>query len=350
MSVKEKDAGRLSQGSAKTTVLAADMGGTKTDMALCSFKKGSFSVIRKAQFKNKNFDSPGDVIAAFLEKCGSVDIDGATIGVAALIEDAERASFTNLDWTVDAAELSERFGIKDISLINDLVATSWGLPLLEDDKIDTLQQGIRGDGNAILIASGTGLGEAILFNKDGSFYPSPSEGGHTDFAPSGVTQQGLLANLSVAYDHVSVERVASGPGLKNIYDFLVAGRRADPTLEGRFSIEDPSAVISEEAEKGDGFAICKRALDIFVSILGAEAGNLALKALPSGGVYIAGGIPPKIIKTLKDGAFIRAFQKKGRFSEYLSTLPVHVVLEPKAALYGAANHAYSRIKGKTLIF
>jgi glucokinase len=355
--------------SAKTIVLAGDMGGTKTDLALFAFKKDSFSIINKFQFKNIDFNSPGDVIEAFKEKCGNVDIRGATIGVAARIEDDETARFTNLDWTVDARELAGRFGLKRFTLINDLVATSWGLPMIPSDMFCSLQSPEQGNGkaksgNAVVIGAGTGLGEVILNSTGDSaasgnpiFYPSATEGGHCDFAPNGPVQQGLLAYLSTRYSHVSVERVASGPGLKNIYDFLMDGRRASVTLEDRFRREDSSAVISQEAQSTDGFAICKEALDIFVSILGAEAGNLALKALPSAGVYIAGGIPQKILSALKEpkvgcsqGAFIRAFRNKGRFSDYLATISVQVVLEPKAALYGAANHAYSSLKGLPLSF
>ncbi len=341
--------GRTGQALAKTLVLAGDMGGTKTDLALFSLKEGSFSIRKKAQFKNKDFSSPAAVIKVFLDRCGSVDIAAATIGVAARI-DGGRASFTNLDWVVDARELAARFGVGEVFLINDLVAASWGLPMLDEDMFCCLQKGRRGDGNAVMVAAGTGLGEVILNGRDGDFYPSASEGGHSDFAPNGPVQQGLLAYLYAKFGHVSIERVVSGPGLKNIYDFLMNGRRPNPTLEGRFCMEDPSAVISEEAAKEDGFKVCKEALDIFISVLGAEAGNLALKTLPAAGVYIAGGIPWQVIKALREKTFLNAFRDKGRFGEYLSSLPVYVVLEPKIALYGAANHAYSRLTARPLSF
>ncbi|VAW37218.1 Glucokinase [hydrothermal vent metagenome] len=351
MSNIKKGPSRSKQALAKTLVLAGDMGGTKTDLALFSFKEGSFSIRKKAQFKNKDFSSPAAVIEAFLERCGEVDIAAATIGVAARI-DGGRASFTNLDWVVDERELAARFGTGKVSLVNDLVAASWGLPMLGEDMFYCLQKGRRGEGNAVMVAAGTGLGEVILNGRAGIFYPSASEGGHSDFAPSGLVQQGLLAYLYAKFGHVSVERVVSGPGLKNIYDFLMNGRRPNPTLADRFRMEDPSAVISEEAAKEDGFKVCKEALDIFISALGAEAGNLALKTLPAGGVYIAGGIPWKIIKALRqeEETFMNAFRNKGRFSDYLGDLPVYVVLEPKVALYGAANHAYSRLTARPLSF
>jgi len=347
---------RLSNDVANAVVLAGDMGGTKTDLAILSFKDGFFSVRKKAQFQNKDYGSARAVIGAFMDKCGPVEINAATIGVAARIDDG-RASFTNLDWVVDAEELAAGIGIKDLSLVNDLVATSWGFPMLEPDMFRCLQEGRRGKGNAVVIAVGTGLGEVTLSSREEDtdaghsvFYPSPSEGGHSDFAPNGAVQQGLLAYLYTRFGHVSVERVLSGPGLKNIYDFLMDGRRPNPTLTDRFRQEDPPAVISDEAAKDDGFEVCKEALEIFISVLGAEAGNLALKTLPSAGVYIAGGIPWKIIKALKQDIFIEAFRDKGRFKGYMSSLPVSVVLEPKVALYGAANHAYSRLVGRPLSF
>ncbi len=348
--------GRLSKDAVNAVVLAGDMGGTKTDLALFSFKDDFFSVRKKAQFQNKDYDSAGAVIGAFLDKCGHVDIDGVTIGVAALIS-GTKASFTNLDWVVDSEDLAASIGIRDLSLINDLVATSWGIPMLEPDMFHCLQKGQRGKGNAAVIAVGTGLGEVTLSSREEEtgvghsvFYPSPSEGGHSDFAPNGAVQQGLLAYLYARFGHVSVERVVSGPGLKNIYDFLMNGRRPNPTLIDRFRQEDPPSVISDEAARDGGFEVCKEALNIFISVLGAEAGNLALKTLPSGGVYIAGGIPCKIIKALREDTFIKAFIDKGRFKDYMSSLPVTVVLDPKVALYGAANHAYSRLVGRPLSF
>ncbi len=347
---------RLSKDAVNAVVLAGDIGGTKTDLAIFSFKDGFFSVRKKAQFQNKDYDSARAVIQAFLDKYDHLDLDAVTIGVAARIS-GTKACFTNLDWGVDSEDLAASIGIRDLYLINDLVATSWGLPMLDADMFHCLQKGSRGKGNAVVIAAGTGLGEATLSSMEEEteaghsiFYPSPSEGGHSDFAPNGVVQHGLLAYLYARFGHVSVERVVSGPGLKNIYDFLMDGRRPNPTLTDRFRQEDPSAVISDEAARCGGFEVCKEALDIFISVLGAEAGNLALKTLPSGGVYVAGGIPWQIIKALKEDTFIRAFTDKGRFKDYMSSLPVSVVLEPKVALYGAANHAYSRLVGRALSF
>ncbi len=354
MSIKGKS--RLSKEALNAVVLAGDMGGTKTDLALFSFKDGFFSVRKKAQFQNKDYDSASAVIRAFLDKYGPVEIDAVTIGVAARIS-GTKASFTNLDWVVDSEELAASIGIRDLYLINDLVATSWGFPMLDSDMFHCLQQGRRGKGNAAVIAVGTGLGEATLSSMEEEteaghsiYYPSPSEGGHSDFAPNGAIQQGLLAYLYARFGHVSVERVVSGPGLKNIYDFLMDGRRPNPTLNDRFRQEDPPTVISDEAAREGGFGVCKEALKIFISALGAEAGNLALKTLPSGGIYIAGGIPCKIIKALREDTFIKAFIDKGRFKDYMSSLPVFVVLEPKVALYGAANHAYSHLVGRHLSF
>jgi glucokinase len=225
-------------------------------------------------------------------------------------------------------------------LINDLEATAYGLFTLEEKEVFVLHEGLKvAEANIGLIAAGTGLGESILF-WDGRYHrPSASEGGHADFAPRTAREIDLLRYLIPRFGHVSYERVLSGPGLVNIYQFLKdeAGFSEPEWLAERITTEDPGAVISEVALAGEA-EICVQALDLFASVYGAEAGNLALRAKALGGIYIGGGIAPKILKKLKDGTFMRSFLDKGRYSEFVSTIPVKVVLNEQAALQGAAYY------------
>jgi glucokinase len=226
-------------------------------------------------------------------------------------------------------------------LINDLKATGYGLLLLRPDELVTLNTGnVHVTGNTALIAAGTGLGEAILHWNGTRYEPVASEGGHADFAPRNDLEIDLLKYLLQRFPHVSYERVLSGPGLFNIYTFMRdAGYAAEePSVVEKFKQSDPSAVISEAALAGHS-ELCTRALNTFISIYGAEAGNLALKAMAVSGIYLGGGIAPKIVGKLQDGEFMRAFTAKSRLSALLQGIPVYVILNPKTALYGAASAA-----------
>jgi glucokinase len=227
-------------------------------------------------------------------------------------------------------------------LLNDLEAAAYGIFTLESQELFTLNQGVSGQrGNKVLIAAGTGLGEATLFDDGSDYHPSASEGGHGDFAPTDETQIDLLRHLIKKFRHVSYERVVSGPGIASIYGFLRDnGRLEEPDwLKQKISAaEDMSVVISHEGLTGSS-AICVQALNLFVSVYGAEAGNLALRGKATGGVYIGGGIAPKILAKLEDGTFMRAFLDKGRYLELLSGMPVRVILNDQAALQGAAFYA-----------
>ncbi len=321
-------------------ILAGDVGGTKTELGLYGVEGGGIRTLCLEKFTNSGFAAPEDIIDKFLEGQDG-PIASAVLGVAAPVADNE-CTFTNLTWSLDGGEIGKRFDIGKVKLINDLVATAWGIGLLSEKDLYPLQPGKPGSGNGAVIAAGTGLGEVLLFREgDGkTLRPSASEGGHADFAPRTEVEVALLAYLRDKFGHVSYERVVSGAGLKDIYDFLRIKKGAsgpDP-LKGSFESEDPAAVIAGEAlSKGD--ETCRKALGIFVSVYGAEAGNLALKVLPTGGLYVAGGIAPKIIDVLKDGTFMDAFRDKGRFREFLSGVPVYVVLDPGTALLGAAHVA-----------
>jgi glucokinase len=248
----------------------------------------------------------------------------------------------NLPWLIDGGELRRALKLDAPALLNDLEAAAYGIFTLEEDEFHTLNQGARHPtGSKALIAAGTGLGEATLHDDGRHFHPLASEGGHADFAPRDDLEIELLRHLIGRFGHVSYERVLSGPGFFNIYRFLKeSGRFEEPTwLTERLAAgEDPSAVVAKAALAKEA-EICVKALDLFVSIYGAEAGNLALRAKSLRGLYVGGGIAPKILDKLKDGAFMRAFTDKGRYADLLAAVPVHVVLNDQAALRGAAYYA-----------
>lgn len=323
-------------------VMAGDIGGTKTLLGLYSDCGDRLEALVEASFANKEYSSIDAVIDGFLSRLDKIDsgrIRSATLGVAGPVH-GDRGTLTNLSWTIDAGELGARFSIRDISVINDLVATAWYVDAVADEDLFVLKPGTPQKGNAVVIAAGTGLGEAILFWDGRGYIPSASEGGHTDFAPTTPMQSDLLDYLAEIYGHVSYERVLSGRGLASIYSFLKSRRDSvEPAyLAKRFETEDAAAVISSEAINGHD-KNCTDALDIFISVYGAEAGNLALKGFAVGGVYIAGGIAPKILPAMERGGFTEGFIKKGRFERLMNSIPVYVIMNRKAALRGAAIHA-----------
>ena len=257
-----------------------------------------------------------------------------------------RLRLTNLPWTLDSRELAAGLDIEHVFLINDLEANGYGVAELSADQIYTLSEGDPSQiGNRALIAAGTGLGEGFLVWNGRTHIPYPSEGGHADYAPRNEDEIDLLRFLKQKYNgRVSYERVISGMGLTNIYEFLreVRGMEEPAWLAERMAAApDPNAVITEMALAAKS-EICEKALDMFVSAYGAEAGNLALKVLSVGGLYVGGGIAPRILEKLKDGTFMKAFTDKGRLSQLLINMPVRVILEPRAALLGAASYAEAK--------
>jgi len=256
-----------------------------------------------------------------------------------------RLKLTNLPWVLDCEELSFGLRIQHLFLINDLEANGYGIPELHTDQIHVLSEGDPSAvGNRGLVSAGTGLGQAILVWNGKMHIPMASEGGHCDFAPRNELEIDLLRYLQRELKgRVSFERVVSGIGLKNIYSFLrdEKGMEEPAWLKERMQREDPNAVIGELGENGSN-ELCAKALDMFASAYGAEAGNLALKVLSVGGLYLGGGIAPKILKTMKDGAFMKAFVDKGRLSDLLIQMPVRIILESRAALLGAAAYAEAR--------
>jgi len=318
--------------------LVGDVGGTKTSLAIVDPSAGPRRWVRAATLPSRDFPDLVGLVRAFLAQ-GSERIERACFGVAGPVR-AGRVHLTNLNWLLDEQELARSFQLTEAILINDLEAIATAVPYLLPDELHTLNAGQPVPHSAIaVIAPGTGLGEAFL-TWDGTRYRAhPSEGGHTDFAPRNALELELLRFLLERFDHVSYERLCSGQGMPNIYAFLKeTGRAEEPAwLADRLAgAPDPTPIIVEAALGADPPPICQKALELFVSILGAEAGNLALKTLALGGVYVAGGIPPRILPKLDDGTFLRAFQAKGRLSDIMAGIPVHVVLQPQAPLIGAA--------------
>jgi glucokinase len=322
-------------------ILAGDVGGTKVHLALYDFKDGKLDYSRDEKYPAKEYAGLEEIVKQFL---GGAKVDAACFGVPGPVRNG-RLRLTNLPWTLDSRELSANLGITHVFLINDLEANGYGVAELSADQIYTLAEGDASQiGNRALIAAGTGLGEGLLIWNGRTHVPYPSEGGHSDYAPRNEDEIDLLRFLKQKYDgRISQERVISGMGLTNVYDFLrdVRGMEVPKWLAERIAKEDPNAVITEcgLAAKSE---ICEKALDMFVSAYGAEAGNLALKILSVGGVYVGGGIAPRIIEKLKDGTFIKAFTDKGRLSQLLINMPVRIILESRAALLGAAAYAEAR--------
>ncbi len=322
-------------------ILAGDVGGTKVHLALYDFINGKLSYSRDARYPAKDFSGLEEIVRLFL---GSDTVTSACFGVPGPVRDG-RLRLTNLPWTLDSRELSFMLKIDHVFLINDLEANGYGVAELTPDQIFTLSEGDASQiGNRALIAAGTGLGEGILAWNGKLHIPMPSEGGHSDYAPRNEDEIDLLRYLKQKYNgRISFERVVSGMGFTNIYDFLrdVRGMEEPEWLRARMESEDPNAVITELALAAKS-EICEKTLDMFVSAYGAEAGNLALKVLSIGGLYIGGGIGPRILEKLKDGTFMKAFTDKGRLSQLLINMPVRVILESRAALLGAAAYAEAR--------
>ena len=322
-------------------ILAGDVGGTKVHLALFDFTDGDLKHTRDQVFPAKQYAGLEEIVKEFLV---SEKVTAACFGVPGPVRDG-RLRLTNLPWTLDSRELARDLGIDYVFLINDLQANGYGIAELGADQIYTLSEGDTSQmGNRGLISAGTGLGEAFLVWDGRDYVPYPSEGGHSDYAPRNEDEIELLRFLRQKYNgRISFERVVSGMGLTNVYEFLRDGKGLEEPvwLAERMRQEDPNAVITESALKAKS-QLCEKTLDMFVSAYGAEAGNLALKVLSVGGLYVGGGIAPRILEKLKDGTFLKAFTDKGRLSQLLVNMPVRVILESRTALIGAAAYAEAR--------
>lgn len=320
-------------------ILAGDIGGTKTNLALFEADGVQLKPIVEATFPSHEHTGLEDIVQRFLS-AHAVRVEQASFGVAGPVRHG-RCEAVNLAWVVDAQPLACLLGLETVGLINDLEANAYGIAALTPQDLIVLNAGTpEAEGNAAVIAAGTGLGEAGLYWDGKRHRPFASEGGHADFAPRRALEVELLRYLLAEFEHVSWERVLSGPGLYNVYRFLRdTGRGVEPPwLRKEMRQHDPSAAISRAGLAGT-CGLCVQALDLFVSLYGAEAGNLALKVMATGGVFIGGGIAPKIIDKLKAGTFMQAFMGKGRLKPLLEAMPVRVILNDKTALLGAARYA-----------
>ncbi len=328
-------------------ILAGDVGGTKVHLSLYAFDDGRLQHVIDEKFPARDYPGLEAVVRAFLDKHPHDEITSACFGVPGPVRNG-RLKLTNLPWLLDARELARNLDIDHLFLINDLEANGYGIPELTRDQVYTLSLGDPSAlGNRGLVSAGTGLGEAVLMWNGKMHVPVASEGGHCDFAPRNDLEIDLLRYLQRSLKgRVSYERVISGIGLKSVYAFLrdERGLQESPELRDRMAHEDPNAVIGELGQSGAS-ELCAQALDIFVAVYGAEAGNLALKVLATGGLFIGGGIAPKILDKMKDGAFLHAFTDKGRLSELLVQTPVHIILESRAALLGGARDGAARAGG-----
>ncbi|MFO7707818.1 MAG: glucokinase [Desulfobacterales bacterium] len=325
----------------ETVLLAGDIGGTKTDLAVFSSADLRAPLV-EATFVSRDYPSLEVLVREFLSRVEN-RVERAGFGVAGPVVGG-KARITNLPWVIDETDLAGELGLPRVSLLNDLQAIAAAVPFLSAGDLQTLNPGRLAPGGAIaVIAPGTGLGEAYLVWDGARYRACPSQGGHADFAPANARELGLLRYLSERFGHVSYERVCSGKGLPNIHAYLKESgtTRANGRPAGQMAAaEDPTPVIVAAAlDPERPCALCRAALELFVSVLGAEAGNLALKIMASGGVYLGGGIPPRILPVLQKGLFMEAFRRKGRMSMLMEEIPVHVILYPRAALLGAAHSA-----------
>ena len=319
-------------------ILAGDVGGTKTSLALYRREARGLLRNRMATYRSREHAGLDPILRDFLQGGGAVE--RACIGVAGPVEGG-RCRLTNLEWEVDEASLRQSLGVREAYLINDLQATASSLPFLQESDRATIREGTADpQGNMAVLAAGTGLGEGFLVASGAGYIPFPSEGGHVDFAPRDDREVRLHAFLRAKYGHVSVERVLSGPGLHDIYRFLLdaEGMAEEPGIAAEVAGGEPQRAIVRHGLAG-GPGTCAEALRVFCSFYGAAAGNLALQYLATGGVYLGGGIAPAILPALRRGEFLSAFLDKGRMRTLLSLVPVVVILDPAAPLLGAASFA-----------
>jgi glucokinase len=335
-------------------LLAADVGGTKTLLGLFARAPERPTRIEVGEFSTLDYDDLVPMIREFLKANGleARAIEAATFGVAGAVTD-QIARLTNVPWLVDSAAIEEAAGLRRVHVLNDLEAMAYSVAVLEPSELAILQQGVaQPEGHAAVIAAGTGLGEAFLHNIDGRFIPGASEGGHADWGARTPREIEMLSALVRIYGRCSVEHILSGPGLVNIYQFThdAFGSRTLITLAafvpartcaGVGTIDDPSdlpAAISRSA-LDKRCPLCEESLEMFVAAYGAEAGNLALRTVATAGVYVGGGIAPKILQALETGTFVDAFRAKEPLSAFVATIPIAVILNPEAGLLGAAVHA-----------
>ena len=334
MTIKKRDA----------LVLAGDIGGTKTSVGLFVMGKKRPDSLAVESFPSREAPDLENILERFLQG-NPAPISSACFGIAGPVING-RCRTTNLPWVVSEAGMKRRFHWRHVRLLNDLAAAALAIPFLRRSELVSLNKGImQKEGNLALLSPGTGLGQAMLAFAEGKYVPLSSEGGHVSFSPTTEEEIELWRYLREKFDHVSVERVLSGPGLVNIYSWLRDSGQFEepPWLKALMKQGDPAKTISENALRKEQ-ALCVESLHLYVSMLGSAAANLALTSMAVGGVYLGGGIPPKILPALKQESFLKAFMAKGRFADFLARIPVRVILNDKAALLGAAHCGFEALK------
>lgn len=319
----------------RSMLLAGDVGATKTLLGLFEADRQRPAAVAIRSFRTADFVGLGDVIAEFLREWPGQSVQAACFGVAGPVI-GRRARLTNARWEVDAEAIQQYLGVRQVCLLNDMVALAWAVPVLRPDELLVLQHGSPDEtGNRAVMAAGTGLGTVLLANVGGRFIPIPSEGGNVDFAARTPRELLLLGALTQQYGRARLEHVVSGPGIANIHRF--AHPHGCPHIDPAGDPEEiPSLVTQAALERR--CAACAETLETFVAAYGAAAGNLALTALSTGGVYLGGGIAPKILPALQTPVFLEAFQAKAPLEELLQRIPVRVILNAEAALLGAASY------------
>jgi len=322
-------------------ILAGDIGGTNARLAYFQPQNGDLRLISERVFPSREYTELGEIVSQFL-KDSAVQPEVACFGIAGPVRNG-RVETSNLPWIIEQSRLAKQIQLPATLLINDLEASAWGIGALNAQDLVSLNGVAPSVGNQAIIAPGTGLGEAGLLWNGSRHQVFACEGGHADFAPQGELQIQLLQFLASRYGHVSYERILSGPGLVNVYEFLrEKGCGQEPAgFAAQIAREDAAAAISRAALNGTN-QLAEAALDLWISVYGAEAGNLALKTMATGGIFLGGGISPKILPKLTGPAFMRTFLEKGRLRPLLESIPVHVITNDKAGLLGAARCAATR--------
>ena len=323
-------------------ILAGDIGGTNARLAYFQPQNGRFHLVSERVFPSRDHRGLGEIVTQFLDESGTLP-EAACFGIAGPVRNG-RVETSNLPWVIEQSVLANQIHLAATLLINDLEASAWGIGALGIEDLVTLNPGAGSvAGNQAVVAPGTGLGEAGLFWDGSRHHVFACEGGHTDFAPRGELQIELLRFLVAKFGHVSYERILSGPGLVNVYELLRASGcgKESAELSAAMKAGDPAAAISQAALSGED-SLAGKALDLWIAVYGAETSNLGLKIMSTGGLFLAGGISPKILPKLKGSLFMEAFLEKGRMRALVEAMPVHVVTNEKAGLLGAARCAAVR--------
>lgn len=328
-------------------LLVGDIGGTKTDLMILAPTAEHFAPLERARLQSAEYADLSSLLQEFLSTTG-LRITRACLDVAGPVVDG-RAQLTNLPWDVDGAQLCRELDLEAVDILNDLAAVAHAIPVLQSQDLLTLNAGSEHPrGTKAIIAPGTGLGEAFLVWDGQGYQPCPSEGGHADFAPPTKALEALLPYMRTRVEHVSYELVCSGIGIPYLYDFFrdCGDDKESPALAEELAVahDRTPLIIAHALDPRSPCPLCRTTLEAFIAILGAEAGNLALKVFALGGVYIAGGLPPRLIPLLKKEIFLSAFCDKGRFSPLLASLPVRLITNPDVALIGCTVYGRSRMK------